>query len=190
MSVSAPPPSAAVGVGYSAFRSATEFGPDGEPVTKKKGRPFGWRKAIHGSAAAQQRPGMNGHTGKFDPQQPSTLRKVNNGDNEPIRIDSRSPSVANRVPQYQSFKCKWQNCKAELHNLETLKKHVFKVHKKETLRNTLECMWDDCGREITSFDPMTNMSIERHMFHAFGAEDAWREHIQQNHFDPLSGTED
>ncbi|KAF2632313.1 hypothetical protein BU25DRAFT_406868 [Macroventuria anomochaeta] len=185
MSASAPRPSAAAGAGHSAFRSATEFGPDGKPLSKKKDRPVGWRKATHGSAATQQRPGLNGHTGKYEPQQPSTLRNVRTGE-EPIRIDSRSPSVANRVPQYQSFKCKWRNCKAELHNLETLKKHVFKVHKKETLRHTLECLWDDCGKEVTSFEPMTNMSIERHTSHAFRTENAWHEHIQQNHFDPLA----
>lgn len=183
MSASAPRPAAA-GVGYSAFRSAIKYGPDGKPLPKKKGRPVGWRKAIHGSSAAQQRPGMNDHTGKYEPQQPSTPRNVRTGE-EPIRIDSRSPSIS-RVPQYRSFKCKWQNCKAELHNLETLQKHVFKVHKKETLRNTLECLWDDCGKEVTSFDPMSNTSIERHTPHAFGAENAWRQHIQQNHFDPLA----
>lgn len=184
MSASAPRPAAA-GVGYSAFRSATEFGPDGKPLPKKKGRPVGWRKAIHGSAAAHQRPGMNGNTGSYEPRLPSTLRNVGSGQ-DPIRIDSRSPSVTTRVPQYQSFKCKWQNCKAKLHNLETLKKHVFKAHKKETLRNTLECLWDDCGKEVTSVDNMINMRIEQHTPHAFGAENAWREHVQQNHFDPLA----
>ncbi|KAF1930894.1 uncharacterized protein M421DRAFT_57223 [Didymella exigua CBS 183.55] len=183
MSASAPR-SAVAGVGYSAFRSATEFGPDGKPLPKRKGRPVGWRKAIHGSSAAQERPGMNGHTGKHAPRQPSTLRDVRAGD-EPTYIDSRSPSVS-RAPQYQSFKCKWQNCKAELHNLETLQKHVFKVHNKETLRNTLECLWDDCGKEITSFDPISKTSIERHTTHAFGAENAWRQHIQRTHFDPLA----
>ncbi|KAF3043265.1 hypothetical protein E8E12_010183 [Didymella heteroderae] len=183
MSASAPRPAAA-GVGYSAFRSATEYGPDGKPLPKKKGRPVGWRKAIHGSSAAKQRPAMNGHTGKYQPQQPSTLGNAK-ASNEPIRIESRSPSVS-RAPQYQSFKCKWQNCKAELHNLETLQKHVLKVHNKETLRNTIECLWGECGKEVTSFDPMSNMSLERHIPHAFGAENAWRQHIQQNHFDPLA----
>lgn len=181
MSASAPR-SAAAGIGYSAFRSTTEYGPDGKPLPKKKGRPVGWRKAIHGSSTAQQRPVMNGHTGKYQPQQQSTLRNANQ---EPIRIDSRSPSVS-RAPQQQSFKCKWQNCKAELHNLETLQKHVFKVHNKETLRNTRECLWGDCGKEVTSFDPMSNMSLERHTPLTFGAENAWRQHIQQNHIDPLA----
>jgi hypothetical protein len=183
MSASAPRPSgAAAGVGYSAFRSATQYGPDGQPLPKKKGRPVGWRKAIHGSAAAVSRPGMNGHTGSGNhhPMQPSTLRT------EPIRIDSRSPSVANRIVQYQSFKCKWQNCSADLHNLETLTKHVFKVHKKETPQNTLECLWADCGKEIAGSDSMMNMSPERHAPREFGAENMWREHIQQSHTVPLA----
>lgn len=170
------------GIGYSAFR---EYGPDGQPLPKKKGRPVGWRKAIHGSAAAQQRPAMNRHTGKYNPQEPSSLRNAR-AVQEPILIDSRSPSVAHRAPQYQPFKCKWQNCKAELHNLDTLRLHVFKVHKKETLRNTLECLWDDCGKDVASHDRMSNMVLERHVPHTFEAENAWREHIQQHHFDPLA----
>lgn len=186
MSASAPrPASAAASVGYAAFRSATEYGPDGKPLPKKKGRPVGWRKAVHGSAAAQQRSALVGQSGKSKTQQPSGLRNTGASD-EPIRIDSRSPSVANRVPRYQSYKCKWQNCKAELHNLETLKLHVLKVHKKVTLRNTFECLWNDCGKEVTSYDAMSNTAIERHAPHAFASEGAWSEHIQQNHFDPLA----
>ncbi|KAJ4983691.1 C2H2 finger domain-containing protein [Stagonosporopsis vannaccii] len=180
MSASVPrPPSA--GVGYSAFR---EYGPDGSPLPKKKGRPVGWRKAIHGSAAAQQRPAVNRHTDKYEPQKSSTLRNGGTGP-EPIRIDSRSPSVVNHRSQYHSFKCRWQNCKAELHNLVTLKLHVFKVHK-ENLNNTLECLWDDCDTQVTSHDPMSNMTLARRVPHAFEGENAWREHIQQNHFDPLA----
>ncbi|OSS45769.1 hypothetical protein B5807_09593 [Epicoccum nigrum] len=186
MSASAPRPgSAAAGVGYAAFRSATEYGPDGKPLPKKKGRPVGWRKAIHGSSAAQQRPTLKGHTGKYTPQQSSALRSVGASE-EPSHIVSRSPSVAKHATQYQTFKCKWHNCRAELHNLETLKLHVFKVHKKETSRNTLRCLWSDCGKEVASFDPMSNVSLERHTPHAFASENPWRQHIQQNHFDPLA----
>lgn len=191
MSSSAPRPSSgAAGVGYQAFRSITEYGPDGQPLPKKKGRPVGWRKAIHGSAVAQSRPVMNGHTGplsKHHPTQPSSLRDVHTGQNNaPTWIESRSPSVANRVPQYQSYKCKWLNCKADLHNLDTLKKHVFKVHRKETPHNTLDCLWDDCGKEVTNFDPLTNMRLERNQPYSFDLESSWRSHIQQSHFDPLS----
>lgn len=192
MSASAPrPAAAAASVGYSAFRSATGYGPDGKPLPKKKGRPVGWRKAIHGSAAAQSRPSGNKWTGplRHVPSQPSSLRNVSTGPNEPIRIGSSSPGVPNKTMRYQSFACKWQNCKAELHNLETLKKHVYKVHRKESLGGTggtLECLWSDCGNELASHDLMTNMRIERHEPKSFDNEDGWRAHLEEAHFSPLS----
>jgi hypothetical protein len=183
MSASAPRPVSA-NVGYSAFRAATEYGPDGQLLPKKKGRPVGWRKAIHGSPSAQARPAANGHTGRFVPSQPSALRKVNSRDDGLVMINSRSPSVSR--PEYQSFKCRWQNCQAELHNLETLKKHVHKVHQKETLRGTLECLWDDCSRQDTNTDPVTGMRLDRHSPFVFTDEPKWREHIEIQHFSPLS----
>lgn len=182
MSASAP---RASGVGYSAFR----VDENGKPLPKKRGRPVGWRKAIHGSPAAQARQSPDGHVGpaRHQPSQPSGLRNVRtDGENDPIRINSRSPSVANRNPQYQSYKCKWQNCSAELHNLETLKKHIYKVHRKMTLRGTLECLWDDCGREVTNHEPKTKLMTERYLPLAFLDEKTWHEHIDQTHLGPLS----
>ena len=188
MSASVPRPSpSAAGVGYQAFRSATQYGPDGQPLAKKKGRPFGWRKAIHGSAAAQTRPANSSTTpSKNKPTQSSGLRTIRTNDGDPIVITSRSPSVASRVPRFQSFKCKWKNCEAELHNLETLKKHVFKVHQTSTPQHSLECLWGDCGRQVTSFDPETNAMIERNIPHSFDLASNWLSHIQQLHFDPLA----
>jgi hypothetical protein len=188
MSASAPRPSAA-SVGYSAFRSVTEYGPDGKPIPKKRGRPVGWRKAIHGSPTAQATPAVKGHTETptdHQPAQPSSLRKVRTGGEEPIRIHSRSPSVVNRNPHFQSYKCKWQKCTAELHNLDTLKKHVFKVHRKQTLRNTLECSWGDCGKIVKMYDFTTSKPYVKHAPHSFDLESNWRGHIQQTHFGPLS----
>jgi hypothetical protein len=102
-------------------------------------------------------------------------------------IRSSSPaSVNNNAPKYQSFKCKWQNCKADLHNLETLKKHVHKMHLKKTLRGTLECMWGDCGREVASVNTITNTRVERHAPFSFTEEAKWKEHLELRHFGPLS----
>ncbi|GIK05721.1 hypothetical protein Aspvir_009834 [Aspergillus viridinutans] len=41
---------------------------------------------------------------------------------------------------YQVYTCGWENCQAELHNLEMLKKHIFKVH----VPYTLTCQWKNC----------------------------------------------
>jgi hypothetical protein len=189
MSASAPRPTAtAANIGYAAFRSATEYDTDGKPLPKKKGRPVGWRKHIHGSAAAQAHTPANKPTAplRFVPAQPSTLRHVKTGPNESIRIDSRSPSVPDKAQRYQSYKCEWHNCKAELHNLETLKKHVHKVHRKENVDAVLECHWADCAIRVASHDAMTNMRIERHEPRSFHSAMEWQEHLEQTHFSPLS----
>lgn len=190
MSASAPR-AASAGVGYSAFRSATQYDANGDPLPKKRGRPVGWRKNIHGSAQAQAQPSSNGHTGprqlQFTPFEPSALRDTNSADNEPIRIDSRSPSVPNKTRQYQSFKCKWQGCKAELHNLDTLKKHVSKVHR-STISNSgfIECHWANCATNVTNEDAMTGTRIEQHKPKSFTTISNWVQHLEQLHFSPLS----
>ncbi|KAJ4296589.1 hypothetical protein N0V90_006636 [Kalmusia sp. IMI 367209] len=187
MSTSAPR-AASAGVGYSAFRSATQYDANGNPLPKKRGRPVGWRKHIHGSAQAQTQANPNQFAGPLQsqPSQPSTLRNVNSGDNEPIRIDSRSPSALNQVRRYQSFKCKWQDCKADLHNLDTLKKHVVKVHQNSSSHGFIECHWADCGTEVTNQDALTDMRIARHDLKSFTTEAKWKQHLEQSHFGPLS----
>ncbi|GFF70920.1 hypothetical protein IFM61606_00049 [Aspergillus udagawae] len=47
--------------------------------------------------------------------------------------------VTSQIP-YQVYTCGWENCQAELHNLEMLKKHIFKVH----VPYTLTCQWKNC----------------------------------------------
>jgi hypothetical protein len=47
-------------------------------------------------------------------------------------------------------------------------------------------LWDDCGKEVTNYDPMTNMSIERHQPFSFDLESNWRNHIHETHISPLS----
>ncbi|KAF9740679.1 hypothetical protein PMIN06_005009 [Paraphaeosphaeria minitans] len=189
MSASAPRAGSA-GVGYSAFRSATQYDAYGNPMPKKRGRPVGWRKNIHGSAQAQATLNPNGFTGprqlQVQPAKPSALRNSiprNNG-NEPIRIDSRSPSAPNKTNRYQSFKCKWQGCKAELHNLDTLKKHIFKVHRNSlNTSGFVECHWADCATEVANQDAMR---FEQHTPKSFTTIANWMHHLEQLHFSPLS----
>lgn len=192
MSVSAPRTGSA-GVGYSAFRSATQYDANGNPIPKKRGRPVGWRKNIHGSAQAQAQSGANGHTSPrqlhFKSAEPSALRHSTPRDhgNRPIQIDSRSPSVTNKTNRYQSFKCKWQGCKVELHNLDTLKKHVSKVHRSSiNSSGFIECRWVDCATEVTNQDAMVGMHIEQHEPKSFTTIANWMQHLEQRHFNPLS----
>ncbi|KAJ5128034.1 hypothetical protein N7448_008813 [Penicillium atrosanguineum] len=42
---------------------------------------------------------------------------------------------------YPVFHCKWLDCEAELHNLQTLQSHVLKVH----IPHNLQCGWGECA---------------------------------------------
>ncbi|KAL5393520.1 hypothetical protein DPSP01_000335 [Paraphaeosphaeria sporulosa] len=193
MSSASAPRAGSAGVGYSAFRSATQYDANGNPMPKKRGRPVGWRKNIHGSAQAQAHTSANGSScprqPQFKPAEPSGLRNSTLRDNgtEPIRIDSRSSSAPNKTNRYQSFKCKWQGCKAELHNLDTLKKHVSKVHRNSiNTSGFIECHWADCASEVTNQDAMTGMRFEQHKTKSFTTIANWMQHLEQLHFSPLS----
>ncbi|OAL50807.1 hypothetical protein IQ07DRAFT_631744 [Pyrenochaeta sp. DS3sAY3a] len=189
MSAATPPGgSRASGSGYRAFQ---QYGPNGEPLPKKKGRPVGWRKAIHGSPAAQARMQNNRFTVASKHNQashPTNLRNVSTSGNEPILIDSRSPSVVStQAPQYQSYPCKWEGCKAELHNLDTLIKHVYKMHRKLSPNNMHECLWGDCHK-MQKLDPSTGLVVPVSSPYAFAEERDWRFHVHQNHLSPVSWT--
>ncbi|KAF2202739.1 hypothetical protein GQ43DRAFT_479652 [Delitschia confertaspora ATCC 74209] len=183
---SAPRPASA-SVNCSAFRSAT-VGPDGTPV-KKRGRPGEWQKAAHGSEAAQAQTQARSPNPHYIPKQSSSLRNVMSGNNQSAMSSVSKTAMKDRQPlppSYLVFKCQWQNCKAELHNMDTLRKHVHKVHRKPTLRGTLECLWDGCGREVTSVDSVTGIRAERQTPWAFAEDAKWREHLEVKHFRPLS----
>ncbi|KAL4988072.1 hypothetical protein BDW68DRAFT_159947 [Aspergillus falconensis] len=45
-----------------------------------------------------------------------------------------------RTPSYPVFACRWGNCQSELHNLELLKKHLFKSH----VSYQITCGWKGC----------------------------------------------
>ncbi|EMC91575.1 hypothetical protein BAUCODRAFT_298259 [Baudoinia panamericana UAMH 10762] len=146
-------------VGYAAFRQVDENG----NVIKKKGRPVGWRKAVHSRE-------VNG----LDPAKGSKPSK-----------DTKPPKTVVEIePKYQVWRCKWRGCKAELHNLETLKKHVIKVHGKPNQNRELECLWAGCvpdveGKGKGKADDEGNVAT-------FAALEPWLEHVNQKHLMPVA----
>ena len=155
-SAPAPGMSSGAGVGYAAFNQTN---PDG---TKKKGRPFGWKKSVH-SREAQGLPKITHPTGPV-----------------PSRLKQSSTPAKEVEPHYQEYKCNWAGCNHRLINLDTLKKHIVKVHGKPNERGEYFCLWKDCigvkrpglgaGRVPARFD-----NIE-----------AWLEHLDENHLRPIA----
>ncbi|KAK0674671.1 hypothetical protein QBC41DRAFT_309299 [Cercophora samala] len=165
---------------------------------KPRGRPKGWRPgqggystSTPGSTPANKvkklgRPSGTGKVGR-----PSGKLKP---DGEPRGKPGRKPAPTGREeykklnPKFPVFLCEWQDCPARLHNLETLRKHIFIVHgqpedspapsSSSSVRSTGEehgdggliiCKWARC---VSSPTPRF--------------EGAFRAHVEEEHLIPFA----
>ena len=195
------------------------------PGSTNKSSPHKAERSTSATTASQakRRGRPPGSKNANTPRQPSSLRRTVPEDGIGIILPSRSPSVSSHsisyveptraesskrrkhksdleatTPTYQIFICRWKDCHAELHNLETLRKHVFKVHsraKKTSIDETwmrgtephddsLLCLWQGCGRneagQIFDVESLPSRSLD------FENEKTWREHIEVSHLRPLA----
>lgn len=161
-------------VGYAAFRSnVVELDANGNPI-KKKGRPVGWRKSVHSKAALAAAAGESGDNANSLASRtraqtaPSYAPPKQRRNRQPkVVVEPKEPEV-----EFNVFKCEWEDCGAELHNIDTLRKHIVKIHGKPTSENDYECAWLGCFQEdeVTAFDDMTS----------------WMEHMEKTHVKPMS----
>lgn len=149
------------GSGYAALRA--QLGPqvdeNGQPI-KKKGRPVGWRKWMMKDG---------GNYGSSPASGPSGTKKA---------LKPTSPE-----PEYQVYKCEWKDCGAELHNLATLRKHLYKLHGKPDTALQYKCMWSDCGKVVEEVNGRITTRITRP---SFWFEDGWKQHVGKAHLEPIA----
>ncbi|KAH7160672.1 hypothetical protein EDB81DRAFT_323018 [Dactylonectria macrodidyma] len=143
-------------------------------INRGRGRPKGWRPGMPYSANGPKqqlstaagsrearliktRPSLNGFPKRRGrpPKAPSPLPRE-------IYCRINTPFVA--------FLCEWHGCKAELHNLDTLRRHVYVVHESET-RQT--CQWGKCGQKETPQVFDQRGAFETHMEEAHLVPFAW-----------------
>ena len=79
-------------------------------------------------------------------------------------------------PKYQVYKCRWKNCEGQLHNLETLRKHVH-GHRSQ-FDDDFECLWEGCGMA-----KVTGISGSERQLLSFKSETAWERHMNERHID-------
>ncbi|PHH82951.1 hypothetical protein CDD82_4169 [Ophiocordyceps australis] len=70
-------------------------------------------------------------------------------------------------PQFVDYMCEWAGCKAELHNLETLQRHIYAVHGQARQGEVVTCRWGKCGQR----DPAKR----------FGNEGDFSRHVNKRH---------
>ncbi|KAJ5479989.1 hypothetical protein N7530_005498 [Penicillium desertorum] len=66
---------------------------------------------------------------------------------------------------YQIFPCKWEECAAQLHNIDSVRAHVIKVH----IPHSLVCKWKDCGNKT----PMAAADMFQHLATEHISKIAW-----------------
>ncbi|TQS38566.1 hypothetical protein Golomagni_00925 [Golovinomyces magnicellulatus] len=97
-------------------------------------------------------------------------------------------------PVYYPFKCEWEGCRAELMNMEILRKHLYVVHGRRLECGGRRCLWRKCGeswnnarRESCSTthsdnddDSISDLRI------IYPTRREWKEHIEERHLIPFS----
>lgn len=179
--------------------------PDTEESTiKRRGRPPGEKNKYprrDKETPTQSIPSRPSTT----PARPSGLRNSVAGDGVAVLIPSPSPSIADTQPKrrgrprksspkmtgktsqqsspiHRVYKCLWEDCPAELHNLETLRKHVnkhgdiFKVD-----GGSFPCLWKGCGNATRNqVDEEDDEEPVRRPL-KFGAHEIWAKHMDKRH---------
>lgn len=193
--------------------SAAKANPSGEETVKKKtpsiGKtsPFGIFLNGKPSAPVPSRPRFTPTTPSRpnDPRSPSSV--MTSKDGIAVVIPSRSPSVVMFTPQtsaekirpkktkdlskstqssttsYIMYRCHWEKCPAELHSLETLKKHVRK-HRR-AVDGVFPCLWADCSDSSNPVSNNTQNEDGQYRRLKFKTEAEWIQHVEINHFSTL-----
>ena len=87
-----------------------------------------------------------------------------------------SPSSA---PTYTMYRCDWEHCPAELHNLETLKKHV-KKHRRN-VDGVYPCLWADCSDSSNPISKNVQDEDGQYKRLKFKTDAEWVTHVESNH---------
>lgn len=156
-------------VGSSAGHASTQKSPaptsTAAPTVayRGRGRPKGWKPGTK----------YNGQP-NLPPATAAGSRQTRQAASKPIPHPNGFPKKRGRPPKQPSppphmiyqrinapffaFLCEWTGCKAELHNLETLRRHIYVVH-----RDSMRCRWGKCGHFEQSYKFLDDGRFETHI---------------------------
>ncbi|ODA83756.1 hypothetical protein RJ55_02272 [Drechmeria coniospora] len=139
------------------------------PNNSSRGRPKGWKPGMSYAVMRGKRPppphGRARQTRAKAPPQGFAKRR-----GRTHRPPSPAPELIYQrlEPSFVDFLCEWAGCKAELHNLDTLRRHVYAVHGRgET------CRWGKCAASEPSRELPSSLLFRHHMEEAHLIPFAW-----------------
>ena len=97
----------------------------------------------------------------------------------PRKTEDRSGDRFNDTPTYTMHRCHWENCPAELHNLETLKKHV-KKHRR-AVDGVYPCLWAECSDSSNPISYNAQNEDGQYQRLKFKTDAEWVAHIEVTH---------
>ncbi|KAL9580506.1 MAG: hypothetical protein Q9212_004454 [Teloschistes hypoglaucus] len=116
------------------------------------------------------------------PARPSGLRNTVSSSGGIAIVIPSSKFSRQTSPVYRVYKCSWEYCPAELHNLETLKKHVLKHGEKYAEEGRpIPCLWKGCGQATTTKDEETMDVDMLSQPLDFGTHEIWAKHMNTRH---------
>ncbi|KAK4984974.1 hypothetical protein LTR50_006248 [Elasticomyces elasticus] len=190
-------------IGYAALRALNPQYDENGKLIIKKGRPVGWRKSVHGL------PDRTNNT----PTQPSSLRNVSTpwegqaaAATAKRRGTARAAAVEITRPaeprKFAVYRCEWQRCKSELHNLDVLRKHVIKIHGKDAPNGGYDCLWGKCAKTHDNKPHATDGEVKlvedtaakngigkqgsQDRTPHFSTFDEWTSHMNKKHLSPIA----
>ena len=91
-----------------------------------------------------------------------------------------------RLPLH-AYKCRWEDCAAELHNITLLRMHVRKIHAEGTSEGAFTCLWADCRRTslTTPTSEVHGQTQRRHPL-PFPTSGDWFQHVNSEHLEPYA----
>lgn len=153
-------PAVAPALGHSASGTSTPTG---------RGRPKGWKPGMSYAMMRGNKPPSDKPSTRPKAGQVGVVKRRG----RPPRQPSPPPrDLYHRLdPPFLAFLCEWEGCKAELHNLETLRRHVNVIHVQEQEDGRC-CMWGKCGRR----EPVLG----------FGGAEELEAHVEGEHLEPFA----
>lgn len=130
------------------------------PLSTSRGRPKGWKPGMSYSRMRGRTP-----TGEKQVRQSKSdtgLRVIKRRGRPPKQPSPPPVDLYHKQKvKFMAFLCEWEGCKAELHNLETLRRHVHIVH----LRRATQCRWGQCRNTeiVPGFVELKTHMEEQHL---------------------------
>lgn len=114
-------------------------------IKRPRGRPKGWRPGMPSTKTGLPTASSVNPTSAAKPGSApkSTGQKRRGRPPRPPSPTARNVWETMTPPKYIPFQCEWENCRAELQNVKTLRKHIRVVHGNLA---PLVCRWAKCAK--------------------------------------------